>query len=459
MLSRRRFLHSLTASTALLGLPARAGAEAGPAILAAGPSRHRIAPEGLPETDLWTFNGSFPGPELRFAQGGRLACRVENRLEAPTAVHWHGLRLDNAMDGVPGVTQAPILPGEEFDYAFDLPDAGTYWYHSHAQSVEQVERGLYGALIVEEAEAPEVDRDLTLVLDDIRMARGAQLAGDFDNLHDRAHAGRIGNVVLTNGAPEPRYEVRRNDRLRLRLVNAANARIFELGLYGLSGWVMALDGMPLAAPQALTGPMVLAPGQRIDLIVDVTTAEDEAFLLHLERNGGYAQAVFGVAPGAGARRPEPAPLPPNPEFPIDLAGAVPQRVLMSGGAMRPLGEAIHQGEVLTGRELTDRGLVWALNGQAGRDILPLVEVPRGASVRLGLANDTAFRHAMHLHGMHFAQVRPDGTLGPLRDTLLMAPDETTEIAFAAHNPGDWLFHCHMLGHHAGGMGTFIRVTA
>ncbi|SFP97483.1 Multicopper oxidase with three cupredoxin domains (includes cell division protein FtsP and spore coat protein CotA) [Roseivivax halotolerans] len=455
MLSRRFFLQALGAAGTIPALPR--GVRAALPVLEAGASRVQIAPEGYSDTALWTFNGSFPGPELRFAQGERFAWRVENRLETPTAVHWHGIRIDNAMDGVPGVTQDPILPGTGFDYDFVLPDAGTYWYHSHAQSVEQVERGLYGALVVEETDPPEVDADITLVIDDIRLGDDAQIIPDFDNMHDRSHAGRIGNVILTNGRPQAEYQVRQHDRLRLRLINASNARIFELGLYGLAGWIVALDGMPLAEPEAALDTLTLAPAQRMDLIVDVT-GEDEAFLLHFDRTGGYAQASFRIGSGTRARREPPAALPPNPDFPIDLANAVPQRVLMEGGAMRGLSEAMHLGEVLTGRQLAEKGLFWALNGQVGRDMLPLLEVPRGQSVRLGIVNDTAFPHAMHLHGMHFAEVLPDSTLGPLRDTILLAQGETKELAFAAHNPGDWLFHCHMLGHHAAGMGTFIRVT-
>ncbi|MHA6326161.1 multicopper oxidase family protein [Roseivivax sp. CAU 1753] len=459
MPTRRALLRGIAATTAtaaLGGLPARLGASLPE--LAVAPGTHQIAPEGMAATDLWTFNAAFPGPELRYRQGDRFQWRVTNGLAQPTSVHWHGIRIENAMDGVPGLTQDPIAPGAGFDYDFALPDAGTHWYHSHAQSVEQVERGLYGALIVDEPDTPDIDRDLTLVIDDIRLGRDAQITPDFDNLHDRAHAGRIGNVVLTNGAPEARYGVRRHDRLRLRIINAANARIFTLGLQGLEGWIVALDGMPLAEPPTVSDLLTLAPAQRVDLIVDVTDP-DEAFLLHFDRSGGYAQATFEVGPGTRARRGPPAPLPPNPDFPIDLAGAVPQRILLQGGAMRGLPEARLDGKMLSGRDLAQQGMVWAINGQAGRDATPLLQVTRGESVRLGMVNDSAFPHAMHLHGMHFAEVLADGGLGPLRDTILLGPDEVREVAFAAHNPGDWLFHCHMLGHHAGGMGSFIRVTA
>ena len=460
MLTRRRFLTRATAASAAVLAP-RAGLaqDDAPRVLRAAASRAQIAPPGYPETALWTFDGSLPGPELRFMQGDRLRLDVVNDIPQPTSVHWHGIRIDNAMDGVPGLTQPPIAPGETFAYDFALPDAGTYWYHSHAQSVEQVERGLYGPLIVEEPDAPEVDADIVLLLDDIRLDQGGEVAEPFDSGFDRSHAGRIGNVVLTNGQTAFSQEVRQGDRLRLRLINAANARIFELGLQGLDAMVVALDGMPLAAPEPAAERLVLAPAQRIDLIADVIAGNGEdAFVIHYDRDGGYAQATFPVSAGTAAARAPVSALPPNPDFPITLAGARTATLLMEGGAMRGLSGAMFNGERRDGRSLAEAGMFWALNGVVGRTVTPLIEAALGETVRIGMANDTAFAHAMHLHGMHFSEVRADGSLGPLRDTLLMAPGETREIAFTAHNPGDWLLHCHMLSHHAAGMGTFVRVT-
>ena len=461
MLNRRQVLGGIAGAAAIaLGSVGHAS----PALLRAGTSRHQIAPKGFGPTDLWTYNGSYPGTLLRARQGSRLELRVENAIDQPTSVHWHGLRIDNAMDGVPGLTQPPILPGESFDYAFDLPDAGTYWYHSHAQSAEQVERGLYGPLIVDEAEeAPDVDQDLVFVLDDMRLTREGQLAAPFDVPHDRSHAGRIGNLWICNGQMDPAYPVKRGERLRLRLISAANARIFTLGLEGFDAWVVALDGMPLRRPEPLANSFTLAPAQRMDVIVDVTEPGDEAFLVTYESDGGYALAGFPVTGPAGATRAMPQPLPPNPDFPIDLKGARTARLLMEGGAMGGLRGAQLNGQDLDARELAMQNVFWAFNGTVGQmgdygQGAPLLELALGESARIAIANDTAFAHAMHLHGMHFAEVLPNGTLGPLRDTLLVEAGTFREVAFVAHNPGDWLFHCHMLSHHAAGMGTWLRVS-
>lgn len=458
MLTRRTFL--ATSSAAALA-PALGHARAAPQVLVAAPSRQQIAPAAYAPTDIWSIGGTLPGTPLRFAQGERAQLTVQNDLPQATSLHWHGIRIENAMDGVPGLTQDPIPAGATFDYDFALPDAGTYWYHSHAQAVEQVERGLYGALIVAEADAPEVEADEVLVLDDIRLTQTAAISADFDAPHDASHAGRYGNVVLTNGQMDLRKRAAQGDRMRLRLINAANARIFQLAVQGMEGWIVALDGMPLAAPQPLTEAILLAPAQRVDLIVDVVAeAGEEAVLVSIERDGGYAQAVWDVAPGTAARRPAPAALPPNPDHPIgDLAKARRFDLRMEGGAMGGMRGAMLNGVQSGMRQMAQRGMFWALNGVAGRPEDPLADLALGETAVIDMINDTAFPHAMHLHGMHFSEVRPDGTLGPLRDTLLVNRAETRRIAFNAHNSGDWLMHCHMLSHHAAGMGTWLRVNA
>ncbi len=126
-------------------------------------------PEG-PWTSIWGYDGTVPGPILRIQQGRPVRIAVENGLDEDTTVHWHGIRLLNAMDGVPGLTQPPIKPGESFVYEFTPPDAGTFWYHPHAGSLVQMGRGLAGPLIVEEAEPVAVDRDLLWMLQDWRLS-------------------------------------------------------------------------------------------------------------------------------------------------------------------------------------------------------------------------------------------------------------------------------------------------
>src|SRR5262245_17072438 len=182
-------------------------------------------------TPIWGFDGTTPGPLLRVRRSQELKVRVINDLPEPTVVHWHGVRLPNAMDGVPHLTQAPIAPGASFEYRFTPPDAGTFWYHSHQYSSEQLARGLYGALVVDEAEPVDIDRDVALVVSDWRLKPdGTVDEASFRSLHDAAMAGRIGQHVTANGMPVADIAVKTNERLRLRFINAANARVMILRL-------------------------------------------------------------------------------------------------------------------------------------------------------------------------------------------------------------------------------------
>ncbi|WP_050602612.1 multicopper oxidase family protein [Ruegeria sp. 6PALISEP08] len=456
MLFTRRHVLKTAAAASLLPLSARAAYP----LLEARETKQLVAPDGFPETTVWSFNGSVPGATIRVGQGARVQRRLVNQLPQPTSVHWHGIRIDNAMDGVPGLTQGAVETGSSFDYDFVARDAGTYWYHAHNRSMEQVARGLYGPLIVEEARAPDIDQDLILMLDDWRLdPETAEITDDFDNGHDLSHAGRLGNLVTVNGSFDPAFSVQRHDRLRLRLINASNARIYDLKLDGLSGWIVALDGMPLETPFELSGSFPLAPAQRADLIVDVITEGDTASLVSIERDGAFGLTRFDVAGNAAkVQRQGVSTLPPNPLPEIKNLESTPlHKMVLQGGAMRWL-ESARIGETeLSGRELAQLGRFWALNGYAERPDDPFLKAEIGSPHRVEFVNETAFPHAMHLHGHHFRLILDDGSLGPWRDTVLVGRGQTRQIALIADNPGDWLLHCHMLGHAASGMMSWFRV--
>jgi FtsP/CotA-like multicopper oxidase with cupredoxin domain len=278
-------------------------------------------------------------------------------------------------------------------------------------------------------------------------------------MHDWAHGGRIGNWITVNGDGEAVLPVQRHERLRLRLCNTANARIFELALKGLTGWVVALDGQPVP-PEAVPERLTLGPAQRADLIVDVTADEGaEAALAMVEGEGAFATVLFPVS---GTARSEPMPAPTalthNPAtLPGDLAGAERANLVMEGGVMGGMAGATLRGQRMPIRELVQNGAAWAFNGVAGMPDDPLLGVDRGRTVRLKMVNDTAWPHAVHLHGHHFQTVTDERATGPLRDTLLVQRGETVEVAFVADNPGNWLLHCHMVEHAAAGMMTWLRV--
>lgn len=408
--------------------------------LIAEPVSVQILPDGNPETQLLGFNGGSPGPILRARQSDVFDIRFLNRIGEGSAVHWHGLRSDNAMDGVPGLTQEVVEDGAEFAYRFRAPDAGTFWYHSHNRSWEQVARGLYGPLIVEEETPPDVDHDLIVMIDDWRLTEAGALAPGFENMHDFAHQGRLGNYA--RAIVEPARSVRRGDRVRLRLINVATDRIFPIDLVGVDGRIVALDGMPLSEPDTFA-TLIMAPAQRVDIIADVT-ATDEILLNFPTRDAPYVLGRIQVD-GENTDRVQASvdPLPGNRIPSPDLEQAVSLTLAMQGGAMSP--------------QMMQLSDIWGLNGQSGLTDDPFHRFETGQTARISLQNDTRFAHGIHLHGHHFHEVAADGSLGAFRDTTLVEPGETRDIFCVFDNPGRWLLHCHMLGHQASGMKTWVEV--
>ncbi|MDX1376881.1 MAG: multicopper oxidase family protein, partial [Burkholderiales bacterium] len=418
-------------------------------------AQRALAGSAYPATDVWSYDGSIPGPLLRYRQGDRLRVVLENTLPDATTVHFHGIRLPNAMDGVPHLTQPPIEPGARFVYEFDLPDAGTYWYHPHLGSPEQVGRGLSGALIIDEAEPVAVDRELVWVLSDWRLDREARIVGDFENFMDASHAGRIGNTVTVNGEVRESVEVAPGERLRLRLINASNARIYGLDFRGHAPVVIAYDGHPVAPHAPEGGRVVLGPAMRADLILDMTGAPGTR---HPVVDDFYARMAYRLldlryadAPRRGRAG---APLPrlaPNPVAEPVLERAERHRIVFGGGMMGRMP-----------RLASMRGMAWTVNGEPikAHDAEPILALERGRSVVLELVNDTLWPHPIHLHGHVFRVLSRDGrptAHREWRDTVLLAPRERAEIAFVADNPGGWMFHCHILEHQATGMMAVIRV--
>lgn len=434
------------------------------ALIAKPGDTHIVGPD-FPATKVWTFNGQVPGKPLRVVHGESLSIKLTNRLDVPTSVHWHGIRLPNAMDGVAGLTQPAVEPGESFEYTFTPPDAGTYWYHSHVNAYEQVGRGLYGPLIIEEKNPPQVDRDLVWMIDDWRLRDDASIIEDFGSGHDKSHAGRIGNVPTVNGRFRDVVPVRSGERVRLRLINASNARNFALAFTGLSPQIIAVDGQPIT-PYHTTEPVVIGAAGRIDMILDLsgkpgtsTTVVDSFYRQPFD----LTRFVYDSGTPLRESTPSwPVVLANNNLLEPDLKNALTKTVVIAGGAMGGLRRANLDGQWMELREIAERGYVWALNNVVGNklDMPPLIDVKQGTSVRLHIENRTAFPHPMHLHGHHMKLLSKNGeVLSHARwvDSPLLLPEERIELAFVADNLGDWLFHCHALEHHAAGLGALVRV--
>ena len=468
-ITRREFLQISALAAAGISIPGLALGAAEPQRLIASQSEADLVMGLGPSTSVASYNNQVPGPLLRYRQGERLRLELENQLDEPTTIHWHGLRLPADMDGVPILSQEPVQPGETFTYEFDLHDAGTFWYHPHFNSSKQVGQGLRGVLIVDEISPPAVDRDVVWVLDDWRLNEQAQIVPFDGNLRDASHNGRMGNVVTVNGSINEEYGVHSGERIRLRLVNVANARTFAPIFQGLNPWVIALDGHPVDPYKLGENPIFLGAGQRADLIldifpdpsghssvIDVAIPEFAYELIRLVH--GFDNAQF-----TGETNP-PARMPSNPVAKPDVENAERHQLVFEGGAMGGLAGAILDGEYKDIRSLARSGMLWSVNGEISSDAHrqpPLLEFKLGKTYILEFVNLTAFEHPFHLHGHSFEILSNDSGLdvvGAVRDTVLVQPQSKAEVAFVADNPGLWLLHCHVLEHQESGMTSIVAVS-
>lgn len=467
-ISRRGLMSAMGALGGAMLMPRGLRAEAASNLvdLHAKSGEARFLPQAAP-TPIWGYGGVVPGPEIRVRQGGEVYARLRNGIGEPTTIHWHGIRLDNAMDGVAHLTQHAVEPDQFFDYRFKVPDAGTFWYHPHAHQVMQQDRGLYGLLIVEEPEPVAVDRDVSLMIDDWRLnPDGTIETQSLAHLFDAAHAGRIGNLLTVNGEVAPKLPARAGERLRVRLCNACNSRILELLFENARAQIVAVDGQPVSPePLQHDGTLELPPSGRVDLVLDLTGEPGSmGAIKEMTQQRPITLAQLVLAEGTRAR-----------ERPLDGAVSLPRNpvqvpnlaqdplvftLLMEGGAMSRMAGAEFEGEYYGLRDLAQQHrMVWAFNGKAGDHDSPMFTVRSGRPVVIQITNDTAWPHAMHIHGHHMlVAARTRGTVKPwFRDTVLMQPREEMTVAFVADNPGRWMFHCHMLEHQMSGMSAYFEV--
>ncbi len=469
-LSRRQLLQSGLALSGAGILPSCITNDK-PSVIKAQKASHQILPDKYPTTDIWAYNGQLSGPTLRVKQGDWINVRFENNLDVASSIHWHGLRLPNAMDGVPFITQPPVKPGEAFDYRFQAHDAGTFWYHPHLNSAEQVDRGLSAPLIVEEASPIDIDNELVWMLDDWRLGEDGKIINDFTNLHDKAHGGRLGNVIAINGQHNPAFNVKNGSRIRLRLINSSNARIYTPIIPEQSAWIIAFDGQPIDPKKFEKGMLRLGPGMRADIIVDISHNGSQPLQVIDTTYRGQAQNLgqFNVTGTARPRKSPPPSLPANPLAVPDLKNAERKSITYEGGAMGRLRSAKLNGETDTPlRDLAqEMGVVWATNNNSYTSLEALNDAKRLYNLELGksyifeLHNKTAWVHPIHLHGHTYQLISRNNK--PLsqpmwQDTVLIYPNEKVEVAFVADNPGDWMFHCHILDHAAAGMIAALKVS-
>ncbi|MBB3019409.1 FtsP/CotA-like multicopper oxidase with cupredoxin domain [Microvirga lupini] len=446
MITRRAATAGL--ATSLIGL-SRAGwaQEAGLSVqeFTAAPSKLRLRPDAGGEVEAWTFNDSL-APVVRIRPGAELRLRLRNDTVLPLSLHFHGVRSPNAMDGVGGLTQEPVAPGQSYDYRFTPPDAGTFLIRPCVLggSAEPQERGLSGLLIVEEASPPQVDQDLALLVDDWSLNDDGSLA-PFEELSGAAPAGRLGSWLSLNGQPTPqKIEAPSGGRLRLRLANACNARAIRLRFDGLKAYVIAIDGQPTSTFEPLRASLPFAPGSRYDLLVDLAPEAGATGAVMALIGDGLPLLDIVTAGEKRPALPAIAPLPANTKLPdtIKLQNATRKDVVIKGDPKAP-------------------NAPWTINEAPGRpNGAPLVKVKRGSPVVLTLTNQTAFMQPLHLHGHSFRLLHAldDGWEPYWLDTVQVAENKTVRIAFVAGNPGKWLLASTVLERFDAGLWTWIEVT-
>jgi len=417
-------------------------------LVKAGPVLAKVAPDAAP-TNALGYDGATPGPLLRLRIGAELKLRLLNALDEPTTFHWEGLRVANPVAGVGGLTQPPIPPGGHFDYVFKPLDAGLAWYSPHvgARSAGQLARGLFGPIIVDEAEPPAVDLEAIVALQDWRL----DAQGQIDQGTPKPGEARLGGKIGANGAAAPlAFSSLRGARVRLRLVNASAARVMIIAIEGLKPMIVAIDGQPSEPFEPLRNQFPMGPGARFELMFDIA-GEEGATARFILRGGDAAPIasepdrpliIFTASGESAPKRPPLAGLPPNPLLPkeIDLARAQRADITLAGGDGAPV--------TLNGETLAKP---WPEK--------PLLAVPRHTPVTLGLVNTTSTIQAVRFGGHVGRLLHPldDGWEPYWRDNILIAPRQKAHIAFVADNPGQWPIESANPDFAAAGFRTFFQV--
>ena len=414
--------------------------------LAATPSQVEYLPGKT--ADVWAYRdasiagsrGTVPGPMLVANRGDQVIVHFKNELPESTTVHWHGLRLDNAMDGSMS-TQQVIMPGASFDYRFTLLDAGSFWFHPHVRGDVQVERGLYAPLVVHGDDVPlDVTAERYLVVDDVKLSADGQLAADTDEMD--LMMGRQGNVLLVNGKKAGELHVHAGGRERWRIVNAANGRFFKLRLAGHTFTVVGSDGGLAPAPLHVD-ELLIVPGERYDVLIDLPgEAGTRVALESVFYDRGHKMPDTGAKPlldvvyGPGVGRA-------LADVPASLRTIAPLGATSTTATRRM---ELRESEAADGPRFTINDQYWPFNTP--------VMVKQGDLEIWEIVNTAEMDHPFHLHGMFFqpldASGAPDVSRG-WKDTINVVQSSTLKLAVRYEALGMWMFHCHILEHAERGM--------
>jgi bilirubin oxidase len=407
-------------------------------------------------TDFWAYNGSVPGPLIEVFEGDTVEITLINRLTQPTTIHWHGLPVPPEQDGNP---QQQVAPGASRTYRFTLPagSAGTYWYHPHphGHTAEQVYRGLAGAFLVRARQDPLAGiPERLLLMSDLKLAADGRIApNDAD---DRMN-GREGQFVLVNGQQRPVLNFAAGGRERWRIWNACSARYLRLQLPDSTFTLVGTDGGLIEHPQPGLPELLLAPAQRVELIVDAGARRDRGELIATVYGRGKMGKVAPERPHslltvdfAGVGAVQPPALPERLNTIVDLGPAAAKKRVVFGEEMSMAGGRHSMRFLVNGRQFAMRRI--DLSSRAGQ-----VELWE-------LVNQADMDHPFHLHGTQFQVVEREygGVTTPepflaWRDTVNLRAGETVRIKTVQYQRGVRMFHCHIIEHEEAGMMGQLRV--
>jgi FtsP/CotA-like multicopper oxidase with cupredoxin domain len=451
-----------------------------------------------------TFNGTVPGPLLTVRQGALVKVTVHNHLDVPITVHWHGIAVPAAEDGVPGMTQNPIAPGATYVYKFIAKNPGTYWYHSHYNSLQEIGEGLYGGIVVlpKHSSEPAPAKDYTLLLHEwsTSSASAKKNTGNMDNMSGM-NMGGTSNMQVSNpslrtdgfqvtqmdrsaltemvnaydtytinqtASGKTMLEAKPGQRVRLRLVNTGNMTHL-MTLVGAPFKVVAVDGQDVSNPTAIKNELLpIGAGQRYDVEFTMPKSGNVRLVSGdpnpTERQelqatiGDFAIRTMNTAnQNANMNEPMSAPNVQNePWFDFTHYG--------SGNTTHRHTFSLHQRfdktfNMTLGVSKIKGSMLFTINGKSYPNVQPFV-VSTGDTVKIHIENKSPYIHPMHLHGHDFQVLSRDGqplTGSPIfLDTVDVFPGETYDIAFKADNPGLWMFHCHDLDHASAGMDMILQ---
>lgn len=410
----------------------------------------------------WTYNGTVPGEQIRVTEGEVVKVTLNNELNEPVTIHWHGIPVSNSQDGVPGMTQDAVLPGEKYTYEFVAEHPGTYWYHSHQNGVEQIDKGLYGTIIVEPKAGVDADRDYTLVLDEWESGSGLSEGSRASSGMMGGHGGMMKNMMMhdmssydiftINGktyAQNKPLKVKKGEKVALRFVNAGYM-VHKMHI-PVKYKVTHIDGQPVNNPKLEQSNILeIAPGERYDIQFVADGKGDFTIDCHGDMAPASQMQMDVVYENRNSKKLDH----PLTDGVVDVTELGEKTEgLFSRDDSFDVEYKMNLGVKMDHKNMQ---MLYTINGKAFPDVPPL-KVAKGDKVKVTLTNRSmdGSVHPMHLHGHFFQVLTKNGKSlegSPIiKDTLNIKPGESYEVAFFADNPGNWLFHCHDLHHASTGM--------